>query len=737
MDKTQRLSSIRRIKCPDFDSSHSSAVYESKTTIFKKIGDLANFLSTQKKYETISITSDDYICHNCYKKFIKRYHETIKQPVSTTSIQATTSTNVQTQQIVQSQPPVSQISQTVESQTFSESSSQSMKSENLSQVSICSLTVIEEINDILKKNNFELSPLKQPSSLNVQSKEQYANRKRKQLVNTFFSETDPKIRKLYDISEKKVEFYDCKRCDEWNRNFNSVISNVTIPYSEKIKILTLLPSSMSKNDIEKNIPSVTSHMIKMSRKNFKSKGLFSTPDPYCGHALSEDTVNLVQKYYLEDDLDCSIQSPNKNDVVSVKINGVIEKKVKRFLTRSIKSMYCIFKEQNPNVSISRTKFYELRPKWVRIEPLENSCLCICCANFDLLIIALKNVMNKKYSQIPEIKIHVLSLITCSDKNDACLLQECENCPGGEGINMNNLKLDENDVLDEVYFAVWEKNELIKKVTSFTIFLEELKNISVKYNKHNFIKNLQKQEILIEKGVGQLEEKYLILHMDFAENWAVQIKNAIQSYYWKNNSVSLLTAVSHYGNETKSFVVVSDDKHHDTAHALLAEEKILEKIKMFYSIDTIDKITKITDGAAAHFKNRFQLYELGKKAKSMKYIFSAPGHGKGAPDGLGSLVKHFATKHNLNCSYQNCIQNAKEFYEIVQKYVENVQLIFLDTEEVQQYRNRKEQEWKTVSKVNGIRDCFTWKADQIEVIGNLKIVHSMRKTAKHDWVFVNF
>lgn len=67
-------------------------------------------------------------------------------------------------------------------------------------------------------------------------------------------------------------------------------------------------------------------------------------------------------------------------------------------------------------------------------------------------------------------------------------------------------------------------------------------------------------------------------MDFAENWAVLIENTAESYHWNKSCISLFTAVTYYGNETKSFLAVSDDKHHDTAHALQAEEKILESLE---------------------------------------------------------------------------------------------------------------------------------------------------------------
>ena len=80
---------------------------------------------------------------------------------------------------------------------------------------------------------------------------------------------------------------------------------------------------------------------------YKSKSLYEKIDPYAGNPVKTEVIELVERYYLDDDLDCSRQSPNKNDVMNVKINGVIEKKIKRFLIRSIKEICDIIMKQNP------------------------------------------------------------------------------------------------------------------------------------------------------------------------------------------------------------------------------------------------------------------------------------------------------------------------------------------------------------------------------------------------------
>ena len=45
-----------------------------------------------------------------------------------------------------------------------------------------------------------------------------------------------------------------------------------------------------------------------------------TNEAYTGHPIDERTEQIVMKYYINDDFNCSRQSPNKSDVITVKIN---------------------------------------------------------------------------------------------------------------------------------------------------------------------------------------------------------------------------------------------------------------------------------------------------------------------------------------------------------------------------------------------------------------------------------
>ena len=61
-----------------------------------------------------------------------------------------------------------------------------------------------------------------------------------------------------------------------------------------------------------------------------------------GHSLDSDIMFKVKDYYSNDDFNCSRQSTNKSDTMSVKEDGMKTKKVKRFLTRGMKEMYTLY-----------------------------------------------------------------------------------------------------------------------------------------------------------------------------------------------------------------------------------------------------------------------------------------------------------------------------------------------------------------------------------------------------------
>lgn len=105
-------------------------------------------------------------------------------------------------------------------------------------------------------------------------------------------------------------------------------------------------------------------------------------------------------------------------------------------------------------------------------------------------------------------------------------------------------------------------------------------------------------------------------------------------------------------------------------------------------NVFNKVTAVSDGAASYFKNRYQLNELCKSPMERSWVFSATGHGKGPCDGVGGVLKHLATKHNLSRGSLNVIKNAADFCNTVPHYTTSIRIIHALEADVQNFREDK-------------------------------------------------
>ena len=89
------------------------------------------------------------------------------------------------------------------------------------------------------------------------------------------------------------------------------------------------------------------------------------------------------------------------------------------------------------------------------------------------------------------------------------------------------------------------------------------------------------------------------------------------------------------------------------------------------------------------------------------MFSTPGHGKGAVDGVGGLIKQYATSHNLQEPLEEAVENANDFAMHVQKYTDAIKIIHLQDVEIEQFRKAKDIDWLTTPKYSGIQKTHIW------------------------------
>lgn len=107
--------------------------------------------------------------------------------------------------------------------------------------------------------------------------------------------------------------------------------------------------------------------------------------------------------------------------------------------------------------------------------------------------------------------------------------------------------------------------------------------------------------------------------------------------------------------TEALVIVSDDKKHDSyAVQHFLEEVFVNRWLQGKPIDFRRRILEVifdSDGAPSHFKQKYTLQSLyGIKTNApftrLRWLFGAPGHGKGVWDGLIGVVKNKAIAHMI-------------------------------------------------------------------------------------------
>ncbi|KAJ8887745.1 hypothetical protein PR048_013963 [Dryococelus australis] len=130
-----------------------------------------------------------------------------------------------------------------------------------------------------------------------------------------------------------------------------------------------------------------------------------------------------------------------------------------------------------------SKFYALRPRWVKTQPEEVVCPCIYCSNLKLICVALQNITNNKIEEED-------LLLNCL--NEDCWPEEHSDCPSTETLTVESLGLGEEE--EEVKFAIWEHGDLIRKSVSIDNFLKDVRHWTKKAIPHSYIRKIQMKGI---------------------------------------------------------------------------------------------------------------------------------------------------------------------------------------------------------------------------------------------------
>ncbi len=394
----------------------------------------------------------------------------------------------------------------------------------------------------------------------------------------------------------------------------------------------------------------------------------------------------ITHFFERDDI--SRMCPGKKDCKTMKK----VKKQKRLLLGSLKSLYQKFCESNETFKISYSSFCKLKPFWVVMPKVNDreTCACKICTNMELLTKALHTVGAINKSDPKEIAEY----LCCDWDSIACLQRKCASCI--------DLVIPYNDFTDKVAsisYAQWitKKEEItsrgVKKIVTHTtkeevnstlvdsvsVFDTEIK----KYMHHIGIYLHQVREINHLKKRLELNE--VLIHCDFSENYEGKFGTEIQSYHFggSRKQFTLHTVEVYYRKDAysevrnKSLCTLSESLDHSAPAIWAHLQHIFDYLKK--NCTRIDVVHFLSDSPSTQYRNKTIFYLI---AHGLKFIvptlkiatwnYSAPGHGKGAPDGIGGTLKRIADDLVAQgvdlASFANFVTTLQTFTRNIQLYV---------------------------------------------------------------------
>lgn len=489
--------------------------------------------------------------------------------------------------------------------------------------------------------------------------------------------------------------------------------------SMKTMILTIAPTSWSENKLAEEF-GTSRRQARKAKQLVNQFGILSSPNPRGGRKLPAETENLVQDFYLREDI--SRIMPGKKDFISVKLDDGKRTHIqKQLLLCNIDELYQRFKDEYPNIKVGLTKFFTLRPKQCILAGDSGThmvCVCTYHQNVKLMLNGgdIANLTAGSAMQLSSYK-DCLRQMMCPNPTLTCHLmttktppnERCNSCPGLSAIR-EHLKIQfDNNQVTEVQFEKWDGTDrytISTRLLSSDSFVDELCDALDLLKPHAYI--AEQQAVYFKTLKETIDEGQILVQCDFAENYSFIVQDAAQSFHWNNAQATLLTSVFYYrdGNEVKhgSIVMISDDLKHDTA-TFYAFQKLLHKHLLEKSI-VGSKIIYITDGASQHFKNRFNFVNLFYYKEDFnadaELHFHATSHGKGPCDGLGGNLKRLAARASLQLPPSKAIITPMRLYEWAKSSLKQTAIYFCSKDDIERQRIFLEPRFASTVTISGTK-----------------------------------
>jgi hypothetical protein len=343
--------------------------------------------------------------------------------------------------------------------------------------------------------------------------------------------------------------------------------------------------------------------------------------------LSSQAKTKVHEFYCRDDI--SYQAPGKRDTITTKDNGVKVKLQRRYLLFSLRELYQMFIQENPDIKLSLSSFQDLRPSNVLYKSCipHNVCVCIYHDN----VISLLKSLSKNIDGYESIDLHTfIDLIVCDSTEELCMFRRCVLCFDKF---KNEIKDKIIDSMKHIKWILWSTTQQgrAEKVEYEGTVLECVNVLEEKIEHflfHVFVKRQQSSFFEMEKA--NVGDKKCIIQVDYSENFSLIDQNEIQTAHWSRRQLSLFTTYLWSNSINQPIIIVSNDITHNKFTVSQCLEHVFKRAKSL--VPSLNEVVIFSDGSASQFKQRYLFKNLSVLADkfdiSLSWNFFASHHGKG-------------------------------------------------------------------------------------------------------------
>lgn len=404
--------------------------------------------------------------------------------------------------------------------------------------------------------------------------------------------------------------------------------------------------------------------------------------------IGEKIKTCVQEYFERDDI--SRLTTGKSQTKTKQKT----KKQKRFLVDTMQNMHRKFLAEYPERKISYSLFCHLRPFWVVTPSLADRETCLCKTHENLAFIVSKLHHHKLVTNCNLEEL--VKEIVCDTQQKACMYGECEMC------KHTNFPLKAPYTPETVVtYAQWGMEErqrveagesvsfkiTVKKSMESTLgnLIDKFNDQLVKFKRHSF--NIRQQFAFSRALKAGISDNECIIHVDFSENYACKWSSEIQAAQFGGSHQQ---AVLHTGvlytapNCTPTcFCTVTGSRQKGPAAIWEHLRPVLTYIKQQHP--SVKVLHFLSDGPCSQYRNRgnfflfsMELYKWGFTQGSWNFFEAS--HGKGAPDGVGGVLKRQA---DSLVSKGHDITDARSLYSALIKLNTTIKLFYVDEDDIEQ------------------------------------------------------